>query len=420
MFCYNCGKEIEDDSLYCPFCGIPQNKPIKETKKEPVKKETKPKKEEPKQEASQEPTITKEPSKSPKGLIIGILAAVVIIGVIITCVFVFNGSSVKVLQGKEVEFEGYNGYGNAYVVEDAISINIGEALQDDYQKLQEQYNKTCSLNSLLTEKCVKIEAQALAMESTIYSLDYDLTTKDGKPIDELSNGDTVTLTITYDEEQAELAGIKFKNTTRDYKVSGLENLKEIDVLQYVEAEWASSGGSFYLDIKAKEGSPIESIPCTASDPDENGDVTITIDGRKLASEYGYTVSELNKTKKIHVGQKPQTIDYLTDDNRSKIEELAIKVLSKVYASKCGYNLYSEYVDQTELIIVPSPSDITNLQVNNGRIRASFNVSTDKGNTYKKSIAFDAYIDQDGAFKYAEIETSNLSCAIKGGEWPEYE
>ena len=24
MFCYNCGKEIDDDSLFCPFCGVEQ------------------------------------------------------------------------------------------------------------------------------------------------------------------------------------------------------------------------------------------------------------------------------------------------------------------------------------------------------------------------------------------------------------
>lgn len=414
MFCFKCGKEIADDSSFCPFCGAPQNRNIKETIKEPVKKETK------KEDILQESTVVKENTKTPKGLIIGIIAGVVVIGIIIACVFIFNGNSVKVLKGQEVEFEGYNGYGSAYVIEDQLSINIGTALQDKYEKLQEQFNKTCSLNSMLSDKCVKIEAQALAMESAIYSLDYELLPEEGKSLDELSNGDTVTLTVTFDEEKAKAADIKFKNTTRKYKVSGLENLKEIDILQYAEAEWASNGGSFYLNVKAKEGSPIDSIPCTASDPDENGDVIITVDGRKLASQYGYTVSEANKTKKIHVGQKPQTLDYLTDDNRSKIEQLAISVLSEVYASKCGYNLYSEKVDQTELIIVPSPSDITNLQVSNGRIRASFNVSTDKGNTYKKSITFDAYIDQDGSFKYTEIETSNLSCAIKRGEWPEYE
>ena len=46
MYCFNCGKEIDDDSEFCPFCGthlIEETKSTKKTKTE--KKQEKPKKE---------------------------------------------------------------------------------------------------------------------------------------------------------------------------------------------------------------------------------------------------------------------------------------------------------------------------------------------------------------------------------------
>lgn len=36
MFCNNCGKEIDDRAIICPYCGIQQNTNVKPQEKKPV------------------------------------------------------------------------------------------------------------------------------------------------------------------------------------------------------------------------------------------------------------------------------------------------------------------------------------------------------------------------------------------------
>lgn len=427
MFCFNCGKEIEDGSVFCPFCGTKlvqdeQKATKQKTTVEKPKKKEEPKvaKEEPKQkEIKEEPIVnTTETKKTPIGLIFG-LVGVVIVGIVVACIFLLGGKSLKVLEAVELSFDGYNGYGNAYIYIDEEKNDSFALLQEELNELKEEYQNTCALTNSSSDKCQDLIDKVYHAESALETVDYVILNGDGKSSGEFSNGDTVTIKVEYDKDAFKKAGYKLSSTTKKFKVSGLEELKEADLLSFVEAEWKASGGEFYLAPKITEGCPIEDVPCIISDPDDNGDVTISIDDTELAREYGYKAKGIEDTKTVHVGDTPQVIKNLNADNRYQVTELVLNVINDVYISKCGSTLYSDKGE--ELIDNPNDSNITSLSVNNGTIRVVFSIGTSFGNKYRKSISFEGYIDSNGEYQCAtDFDYDSLSCAVRYGEWPEYD
>lgn len=408
MYCQNCGKQIADNSTFCPYCGTNQKTTTKVT---PTKQET-PKKDTP----YTKPTYPQNPKKPlPIAIIVGAIA--IAIAAIVTVSFLLiNSGSIKILDNIELKFEGYNNYGTFEITE-----KEGGDLYDSMQGILETYEenllKTCSAG-LDSKQCLKETQKALYLEQALYSLDYSYTISNDKPSDELSNGDTVTITLEYDEELFKQAGIKLSGTTKKFKVSGLKDPETIDLLPYIDAEWASSGGDFYLSPKISSESPLEDIPCEITEPDESGNATITINDKELA-RYGYIQKGENATKTINVGRKPQRIDYIDDSNRSDIINLVMDVLRDVHIGKCGWNLYTNKGE--ELILGLQESDITSLSASYGTIYVTININTDKNNTYRKSISFDAYIDQNGEYICAtQFDTDSLGCGTIGKTWPDHD
>lgn len=417
MYCYKCGKQIEDDSIYCPFCGVPLKEeptqtPKKEAKPKTIKKET-PKKQE---EVINTTTQTNPNSNKTLGIIFAAIAAVVALS-ILGYVFLFSGKSINALKGTELVFQGYNGYGQYAVTYDEDEMDTALLLlEQEIDELNNEFYNVCSLTNPGTSKCIELQEKAYYLAEGLSSLDYTVEVSGDKPVDALSNGDTVTIKVQYNKDFFKKAGYKLTNTSKKFKVSGLEEPQEADLIQYVEPKWMTSGGEFYLGTEVSGDSPLEDIPCSISEPDESGNVTITIIDSELG-RYGYKVKPGNNSKTAYVGQKPQRLDYMDDSNRDIIENLVFDVLREVHIGKCGWNLYTE--KGAELIYGLEKDDITSLSVNWGTVSATVNIRTDKGSTYRKSISFEAYIDQDGKYVCStDFDTDSLGCSVRGSQWPD--
>lgn len=411
MYCYNCGKQIEDDSVFCPFCGTVLKEETKESKKETPA----PKKEEVKETKTETP---KEDKKFPLIPVICAAVGALVVIIVVVCVVLSSGKSINILDNVDLVFEGYNGYGKpSFVLEDEeLTLSLFE---DTLEDLQEEYHNVCELQNPEGEKCKKFEDKVYSFGVALESIEYSYATTNDKPIDELSNGDTVTIKIDYDKDAFKQAGYKLSNTSKKYKVEGLKEPEEIDIFSCVEPKWQSSNGEYYISLVPSGEFPIDSIPCDVSEPDSNGDVIVTINRKELARNYGYTVSDENATKTLHVGSAPRRIDSLTDDNRAQVEALAVYVLNNYYVNKCGSNLYGN--GDAELMDYPTENNITSISVSRGTINASFNIFTDRGNKYRKSISFEGYIDSNGEYKCAtEYNIETLGCSVSYGVWPEFD
>lgn len=415
MYCYNCGKQIEDDSAFCPFCGTAL-KQIETNNVEPIKKE----------ETKQAPIVTPQvqvqtqtvqapkPVKKPisgktLGLIFGILGVMVVV-VAVVLMFVLGPKSIDVFDNGVLSIYGYNGYGEVDFEVDDSNVSIQELKEAQESTMNEYYN-VCFFGLEKSKECMKLAEEIYNFETALSSIDITVDYGE-KEAGTLSNGDSVTIKIDYDKDAFKKIGYKISKTSKKFKIENLPEPEEIDILSYVDVVWQESGDEFFLVARPKDNCPIDTIPCEI-ESDDNGDATITIDEISLGRDYGYKVSEENKTKTVHVGHAPSRIDHISDSNRDELEDLAYDVLEDIYVSKCGWNLYGSKV---ELI---RSFELTDLYMNSGSIRADFNVSTDANKTYKKSIRFDAYIDSEGEYQCAtEYDKESLGCSIAYGVWPE--
>ena len=188
MFCYNCGKQIDDDSTFCPYCGtkVKEVEAVKETPKvqEPIK-----------QDINNTQPITNPTPKKP--IPIPLIAAAGAIGLIILITvgyFLINMGSINALDGAEMTFEGYNNYGTFDVTFNTENNKSYEKLQEKLYTYQEELLDTCFIDKS-SKKCQDLAEKSYYLEKALSSTNYSYSVSGDKPTDELSNGDTVTMTI---------------------------------------------------------------------------------------------------------------------------------------------------------------------------------------------------------------------------------
>jgi hypothetical protein len=102
MFCKNCGKEIQDDSLFCPECGAK----IGEAPEQVEKVQSQPVSDKPVVTEEVEKVVAKKPKKTGKVIAI-ITVAIVLVAAIIVGVFAFVPGINIFGKGYEKEVENY-------------------------------------------------------------------------------------------------------------------------------------------------------------------------------------------------------------------------------------------------------------------------------------------------------------------------
>lgn len=245
-FCTKCGAKLSPDDKFCPKCGAPVRSSEEPEKPQSTQQGIKPQNNPYMSQtnpymnqqqtstqqtagnnnvppfASQPVTTPKKPFSFDTRLIIPLaIAAAVVIALIIGIVYYRHSYNLR--DYCEVKFTGYENYGTAEV-------------DFDDDKLTEKLEKRAGLSEKDLDDYDSFEdfggdfKKALRIESFVESIEPEVTSK-GQ--DELSNGDTVKVKISYSKSSAKKLGYHIHGTTFTTKVKGLQKADVTDPFREV-------------------------------------------------------------------------------------------------------------------------------------------------------------------------------------------
>jgi uncharacterized Zn finger protein (UPF0148 family) len=235
-FCGNCGSELPDDVVFCSNCGAKaegsQGEPqgVREEMNQPVNQTV--------QEENKTNVKEKLPkSKKTKFIIAGAAALLVLIIGIVTTILVVSSikKTIHVEEFVYVDFYGGNGSGmaEAYIDEYSFLDSVMDAagMKVNYEELLE------------SEDLIYENEEFLLIYDLYESIEFELDKDSG-----LSNGDSVTVTCTYDKAVTKQLGIKIKDTEVTFKVENLEELVDIDPFEYLTVEFIGTAPYISVDL----------------------------------------------------------------------------------------------------------------------------------------------------------------------------
>lgn len=259
-YCQACGNALADNETFCPACGAPNDLPA---------------------DANAAPSAV--PSAVPKAAGQGggaaaalagkkniiIIAAAALIVVIVAIVVILNLTKYQKIDAKElvrVEFTGMDGKGTAVAVLNTDHKEYNEKTDktetvkgsdflvqsddDDYKdRLLEAYSKAGSKKKAKEMQEVIIDTKK---DGELRNISFELS--DDK---KLKNGDTVTVTVEFDEDEFKNAGIKLENTEFEVEVEGLNEVKTIDVFDYCDVKFDGFDGFGSYSVETKADLPDE-------------------------------------------------------------------------------------------------------------------------------------------------------------------
>lgn len=344
MFCEKCGSKIEDGALFCSSCGSKQEVRSGESvQKENVK-------------------ATMKQSANQKGKLIGVAAIGVI--VILAVIFLLTGSkkiSVDINEYMTVSFSGYDscGYVDVDIDKDAIQdLLVEEGIDSSASEYPE-----LDQDDIAKKVAVSIDT------------DIDLENK------ALSNGDVITVTITYNEELAEGCNVEFKVKEESFTVSGLEPLVSLNPFEDITVEF--TGASPYAlpsIVSSTTNEFLKTISSSnytfSSSSYKIGDVvTVTFKGtEEEANKYGYTLETYTCDYVCEgVNEWIESAEELSDSNIETLKEAAIECID-TYVNSMGSATMTSYEYQG-MYVMFSTSSIDNQVVA----------------VYKAAITYDAWL-----------------------------
>ena len=226
----------------------------------------------------------------------------------------------------EISIKGFNGYAKASITETV----------DPYTALtaEGKIKNESSLNSTLSA----------------YAFFADLDGKLSKT-QNISNGDTIELTFTYNKDLAKRLKFKVKNTTIKLKVSGLEEGKKIDPFADLELTFSGVSPNGKVTVNNNNGDDfIRRISYSIDKKSKlkNGDTIVVTASynENYAIENGYVVTATTKEYKV------SGLDYYLDDkttvsadNKAAFEKEFKDRIDAILASRTEsiYNQFGESV-----------------------------------------------------------------------------
>lgn len=288
MICPNCNSVLVEGSRFCEHCGAKLEEQAAPSATQ--------------QAQNIPPTATQQvqnaPQKKPldKRIVGAAVAVLAIIVLVIVCVKTHK-HKINLSDYVTVEFTGYDTRGKAYATFDYDAF---------YQELKEYAKVSKKDASTLSDQLEDWDLSSIAeqlsemSDSVAYmgackNLDWELSKES-----ELSNGDQVSLTFTYDNEAAKKYGIKFAADESEYTVEGLKEIEVIDAFADIVVTF--SGVSPNASASIENNSQNEAVKKQYFSVDNNGNlkkgdtVTVKIDStdENLIEEYGCVFKEMSK------------------------------------------------------------------------------------------------------------------------------
>lgn len=270
------------------------------------------------------PVNVPQKKKNKKGIIIA-GGAVLLVILILVLILVNGKKTINLEEYVTVGTDGYDGQGTAYAewkseLEDVVL----KAMGIDAEKMDEYIDNGDFLNS--DSSLAKAYAAYEKYDEMMESLDLHIDKSEN-----LSNGDKITVTITYNNELAAENGIKFTGEKYVYVVSGLEKLEAVDPFEGLTVEF--TGASPQLKAELSYNSPQDFLQESqfSIDKIENlkiGDtVTVTCNcSKEDAAYHGVSLSETTKEYTVgeadaYVGTVRQLEEKGTDDMQKDAKDV---------------------------------------------------------------------------------------------------
>ena len=303
MICPGCKCETRDGSIFCENCGckIDTVKGFEQQLEQPVMDGqtvftgnglTGEQQENGGYTAPLSMQAPQETNKKNTTLIFGIVGGVVAIALVAVLLFTIwsnRTARINLNDYVEVEFSGYDGMGTAQV-------------DFDYDALYADVKAKAKIKS--SEKAAK-DWEELLDEGEAGATAYFICMHPKCELDkstELTNGDTVTVSYDFDNEELKEFKIEFTGEEKTFSVSGLEEVQEYDPFQNVTVQFTGTSPNAYAEVKlTDEAGEIEKeISYTLDKYNELavGDtVTVTAkvwDEDYILEEYGYILGSTTK------------------------------------------------------------------------------------------------------------------------------
>lgn len=304
--CVNCGKEIADDVVFCPFCGQKQDKV---ERNEEIQPET-----------------TKKGSNFVK---IGIAAAVIVLIAIAAVVFVQRTMPVTInLEDYfEITIDGYDGFGTA-----DVSFDDSGFTDDVIAALEKK-------NDVDDEDVDDEEAFAYDLLTKIFSAwQYTLT-----PKEQLSNGDEVVLSFTCNNEDIKEYKIQFKGADIKKTVKDLPEITSFDPFEGLQVTYSGTQPRGRVEINQPDNSYGITYIAEPEDGLSNGDtVSITAYwGSGLRSDFNKDFAEKYGAMPSRT-QENYTVEGL-DAYASAVSDISDEMMAKMQAT-CEDLIAAEYAE----------------------------------------------------------------------------
>lgn len=331
MYCYKCGSQIEDDSVFCPVCGAKldeQTNPTKEMEEvvEPIQLQ---------------PKAPKEKKPISKAIIAAIVAVLVVVIGVVAFVFLYK-PTIHLDDYVTITYEGYNGYGTALVEVD------WEQFKEDYRgKLKWTSYAKKEVESLGFDGDTYLSSDPIDFFDMVISASLDKSS-------ELSNDDVVKVTWDVaDGIEKEVNATIIYDNDKEYTVSGLEEISEIDIFENVKVKYDGMDGEGYVSGYECKDEDMEYY--LSAEPSTNlsvGDkITVSVSQDYLDTyieKYGKSPKETSKEFTVEELQHyAEKLDELPADIQTsaqeKVKEVAEDRISRIKVKAETDDVTYEYV-----------------------------------------------------------------------------
>ena len=294
----------------------------------------------------------KKPFKMTKQLWALLIAVIAVVVVAIVALVVVKNQKKKVNINDyiSVEYNGYETAGTAYV--DFDETGFSEAVIKAQGKKLKNVKSLDDLDwSDLTD----------LMGSSNWDL-IDSITFDVKPDSDLSNGDVVTVTASWNEDYEKKAGVKILSKEQEFTVEGLEEVKEVDPFEdievtfsgtppYVYPNWTNNSEDDYLRYLWFNFEDYDSL-------DVGDTVTLTVDeSEENALANGYKFTQTSKEYIVSgVDSYVTSAADISADNLDSMKNEATDALDAYFANNNSYIGNSGFSYEGSYYLVAKNSD----------------------------------------------------------------
>ena len=276
--------------------------------------------------------------------------AVVVVAIVALVVVKNQKKKVNINDYISVEYNGYETAGTAYV--DFDETGFSEAVIKAQGKKLKNVKSLDDLDwSDLTD----------LMGSSNWDL-IDSITFDVKPDSDLSNGDVVTVTASWNEDYEKKAGVKILSKEQEFTVEGLEEVKEVDPFEdievtfsgtppYVYPNWTNNSDDDYLRYLWFNFEDYDSL-------DVGDTVTLTVDeSEENALANGYKFTQTSKEYIVSgVDSYVTSAADISADNLDSMKNEATDVLDAYFANNNSYIGNSGFSYEGSYYLVAKNSD----------------------------------------------------------------